>query len=77
MDSYTLKLITDAGVRTFLDLEDREQTLDNAMDKVMLSLTNFPSEVERERARQRTPRARSAAAGAHEPARWAARIHAP
>src|SRR5438034_2569896 len=31
-----------------------ERTLDNAMDKVMLSLTNFASEMEREKARQRT-----------------------
>ncbi len=52
--AYTLKLITDAGVRVFFYLEDRERTLDNAMDKVMLSLTNFASEMERERARQRT-----------------------
>jgi hypothetical protein len=28
--------------------------LDNAMDKVMLSLTNFAAEMEREKARQRT-----------------------
>jgi hypothetical protein len=28
-------------VRTFLDLEDRERTLDNAMDKVLLSLTSL------------------------------------
>ena len=52
--AYTLKLITDAGVRVFFYLEDRERTLDNAMDKVMLSLTNFASEMERERAKQRT-----------------------
>jgi hypothetical protein len=35
-------------------LEDRERTLDSAMDKVMLSLTNFAAEMEREKARQRT-----------------------
>jgi len=52
--AYALKQITDAGVRVFLYLEDRERTLDNAMDKVMSSLANFASEVERERARQRT-----------------------
>jgi site-specific DNA recombinase len=52
--AYVLKQITDAGVRVFFYLEDRERTLDNAMDKVMLSLTNFAAEVERERARQRT-----------------------
>jgi DNA invertase Pin-like site-specific DNA recombinase len=52
--AYTLKQITDAGVRVFFYLEDRERTLDSAMDKVMLSLTNFASEMEREKARQRT-----------------------
>jgi DNA invertase Pin-like site-specific DNA recombinase len=50
---YVLKQIMDAGVRVFY-LEDRERTLDTAMDKVMLSLTNFASEMEREKARQRT-----------------------
>ncbi len=52
--SYALKQIMDAGVRVFFYLEDRERTLDNAMDKVMLSLANFASEMERERAKQRT-----------------------
>jgi DNA invertase Pin-like site-specific DNA recombinase len=52
--AYVLKQITDAGVRVFFYLDDRERTLDNAMDKVMLGLTNFASEMERERARQRT-----------------------
>ena len=52
--AYALKQITDAGVRVFFYLEDRERTLDSAMDKVMLSLTNFAAEMERERARQRT-----------------------
>jgi DNA invertase Pin-like site-specific DNA recombinase len=51
---YTLKQITDAGVRIFFYLEDRERTLDTAMDKVMLSLSAFASEMEREKARQRT-----------------------
>src|SRR5262245_32606590 len=51
--AYALKRITDAGVRVFFYLEDRERTLDSAMDKVMLSLTNFASEMERERAGQR------------------------
>ena len=44
--AYALKQITDAGVRVFFYLEDRERTLDSAMDKVMLSLTNFASEME-------------------------------
>jgi DNA invertase Pin-like site-specific DNA recombinase len=52
--AYVLKQITDAGVRVFFYLEDRERTLESAMDKVMLSLTNFVAEMEREKARQRT-----------------------
>jgi DNA invertase Pin-like site-specific DNA recombinase len=48
---YVLKQIIDARVRVFFYLEDRERTLDTAMDKVMLSLTNFASEVEREKGR--------------------------
>jgi site-specific DNA recombinase len=52
--AYALKQITDAGVRVFFYLEDRERTLDSALEKVMLSLTNFAAEVERERAKQRT-----------------------
>jgi len=38
-------------VRVFFYLEDRERTLDSAMDKVMLSLTSFAAEMEREKAR--------------------------
>src|SRR5215470_9946657 len=52
--AYALKQIIDAGVRVFFYLEDRERTLDSALDKVMLSLTNFAAEMEREKARQRT-----------------------
>ncbi len=52
--AYALKQITDAGVRVFFYLEDRERTLDSALEKVMLSLTSFAAEVERERAKQRT-----------------------
>lgn len=52
--AYLFKQITDAGVRVFSYLEDRERTLDSALDKVMLSLTNFAAEMEREKARQRT-----------------------
>jgi DNA invertase Pin-like site-specific DNA recombinase len=50
---YLLKQIMDAGVRVFFYLEDRERTLDTAMDKVMLSLANFAAEVEREKGSQR------------------------
>ena len=52
--AYALKQIMDAGVRVFFYLEDRERTLASALDKMMLSLTGFASEMERERARQRT-----------------------
>ena len=38
----------------FFYLEDRERTLDSAMEKGMLSLTNFAAEMEREKASQRT-----------------------
>jgi DNA invertase Pin-like site-specific DNA recombinase len=51
---WVLKQITEAGVRVFFYLEDRERSLDTAMDKVMLALTSFASEMEREKARQRT-----------------------
>src|SRR5207245_1259705 len=43
--AYALKQIVTAGVRVFFYLEDRERTLDNAMDKVMLSLANFAAEL--------------------------------
>src|SRR5262245_46378620 len=52
--AYALKQIITAGVRVFYYLEDRERTLESPTDKVMLSLTNFASEMEREKARQRT-----------------------
>jgi len=43
-----------AGVRIFFYLEDRERTLDSPTDKIMMSLTAFADELEREKARQRT-----------------------
>ena len=52
--AYMLKQIMQAGVRVFFYLEDRERTLDSALDKAMLSLSNFAAELEREKARQRT-----------------------
>jgi hypothetical protein len=41
-------------VRVFFYLDDRERKLDTAVDKMMLSLTTFSAELEREKARQRT-----------------------
>src|SRR5215472_573400 len=52
--AYTLKQLVTAGVRVFFYLEDRERTLDSPTEKVLLSLTTFADELERERARQRT-----------------------
>ena len=51
---YALKQLVTAGVRVFFYLEDRERTLDSPTDKIMLSLTAFADELEREKARQRT-----------------------
>ncbi|MCX6539238.1 MAG: recombinase family protein [Acidobacteria bacterium] len=63
--AYALKQIISAGVRVFFYLEDRERTLDTPTDKIMLSLTAFADELEREKARQRTydAMARKAQAG--------------
>ena len=52
--AYALKQLVTAGVRVFFYLEDRERSLDGPMDKVVLSLTTFADELEREKARQRT-----------------------
>ena len=52
--AYTLKQITDAGVAVWFYLEDRRRTLDNATNKVMLSLSTFAAKMEREKSRQRT-----------------------
>jgi DNA invertase Pin-like site-specific DNA recombinase len=52
--AYALKQLIQAGVRVFFYMEDRERTLDTATDKIMLSLTVFADELEREKARQRT-----------------------
>jgi site-specific DNA recombinase len=52
--AYALKQIVTAGVRVFFYLDDRERALDSPTDKIMLSLTAFADELEREKARQRT-----------------------
>ncbi len=52
--AYALKQLMQAGVRVFFYLENRERTLDSPTDKIMLSLTAFADEFEREKARQRT-----------------------
>lgn len=52
--AYALKQLVQAGVRVFFYLEDRERTLDTPTDKIMMSLTAFADELEREKGRQRT-----------------------
>ena len=52
--AYALKQIITSGVRVFFYLEDRERRLESPTDKILLSLTTFADELEREKARQRT-----------------------
>src|SRR5436190_18482764 len=52
--AYSLKQLVQAGVRVWFYMEDRERTLDSPTDKIMMSLTAFADELEREKARQRT-----------------------
>jgi DNA invertase Pin-like site-specific DNA recombinase len=52
--AYALKRLITAGVQVWFYLDARQRTLDSPTDKVMLSLTAFADEMERERARQRT-----------------------
>jgi site-specific DNA recombinase len=52
--AYILKQFIVAGVRVFSYLQDRERTLDSPTEKLLLSVTAFADEMEREKARQRT-----------------------
>lgn len=52
--AYALKQLIQAGVRVFFYLENRERTFESATDKLLLSVTAFADELEREKARQRT-----------------------
>ena len=45
----------EAGIRIFYALTDEEQGLATAVDRMVLSLRSFGSELEREKAKQRTP----------------------
>jgi DNA invertase Pin-like site-specific DNA recombinase len=49
-----LKQLSQAGVRVFAYLENREIVLDSATDKFLMSAVSFAAELEREKARQRT-----------------------
>lgn len=52
--SYTLKQLLQANVQVWFYLEDRQRTLESATDKILLSVTAFADELEREKTRQRT-----------------------
>jgi site-specific DNA recombinase len=52
--AWALKQLITAGVRVFSYLQDRERTLDSPTEKLLLSVTSFADELEREKARQRT-----------------------
>jgi DNA invertase Pin-like site-specific DNA recombinase len=52
--SYAIKRLADAGVTVYCYLDDKVLSVSTALDKVMLGLTGFASEVERERTRGRT-----------------------
>jgi hypothetical protein len=51
--AWALKQLITAGVRVFSYLQDRERTLDSPTEKLLLSVTSFADELEREKARQR------------------------
>ena len=62
---YALKQLSQARVKVFSYLDDREIVLDTATDKFMMSAATFAAELEREKARQRVTdtMARKARAG--------------
>jgi site-specific DNA recombinase len=51
---YALKQLSQAGVRIFSYMEGREVLLDSPTDKFLLAAVNFASDIERDKARQRT-----------------------
>ena len=52
--AYAMKQIITAGVHVWFYLENRERTLESPTDKLLMSVTAFADELEREKARQRT-----------------------
>jgi site-specific DNA recombinase len=52
--SYAVKQLMQAGVRIFLYLGDEELVLNSPTDKLLLSVSAYADEIERERSRQRT-----------------------
>ena len=52
--SWALKQIMQSGVEVWLSSDDKQSTLDSPTDKILLAVTNYASEVERERGALRT-----------------------
>jgi site-specific DNA recombinase len=52
--AYALQQLTEAGVQVWFYLTDQERKCDTAMEKIIGSFTSFASEIEREKAQQRT-----------------------
>jgi DNA invertase Pin-like site-specific DNA recombinase len=52
--AFALKQLVQAGVEVWFYLEDRQRTFDSPTDKLLMSVTAFADELEREKARQRT-----------------------
>lgn len=52
--AYALKQFSQAGVAVWLYLEDRERRMDTPTEKLLLSVSSFVDEMEREKASQRT-----------------------
>jgi site-specific DNA recombinase len=52
--AYALKQLITSGVPVFFYMENRERRLESPTDKLLLSVTAFADELEREKARQRT-----------------------
>ena len=52
--AWVLKQLITAKVRVFSYLQDRERTLDSPTEKLMLAVSTFADEMEREKARSRT-----------------------
>ena len=51
---YAMKQLSQAGVRVYSHLEDREVLLDTPTDKFLMSAVSLAAEIERDKARQRT-----------------------
>jgi DNA invertase Pin-like site-specific DNA recombinase len=52
--AFRLKEIITSGVKVFYYLEDRERVFGSPTDKLLLNVTTFAAEMEREKARERT-----------------------